>query len=486
MKTKLLSVMSLIVVAMCACNNNSFVNEPIQESEVVMSRAGESSSVGEYTVTPEMVCKYLNLARKGKNINSLNPIVENGDTLAYVAQYDESQGWDLISGDRRISPVLAFSDEGVLNIVDSINNPAVKAVCGMLQIIRDAKSTNNIEKHSIWKALEHKVYNNTVIPRGWGQGKWIAIDTVYNYQAGGINHIIKTQWGQDYPWNIYTPLGWIKTDQENNETYGIYHCAVGCGAVALGQLIYHYRKNNNRGIALPTSAYFTDSIVGSRPIFSNFSVAGWSGLANNKNENGTASTARFLSYLGGQLNSNYGHETNITPDSLFPILNAYQLTGSELNTYDYYKVLESLKANKPVIMGASNNGLQGHAFLIDCYRNIIDEIYVNYEFDPYYEVSEDELSIEDPKLFEWPEKENPFEGVVMKREYWEYSNSIYFRMNWGYDGAGDNINYIACYKSLEDMKLEQQSGIVTDGYIYTEWAQYNRVEYCIYNIVEMP
>ena len=74
--------------------------------------------------------------------------------------------------------------------------------------------------------------------------------------------------------------------------------------------------------------------------------------------------------------------------------------------------------------------------------------------------------------------------LVMKPEVWYDTDERV--MNWGYDGAGDNINYIACYKSLEDMKLEQQSGIVTDGYIYTEWAQYNRVEYCIYNIVEMP
>ena len=123
---KKLYVIASLCVAMCACNDNSFVNEPIQESDVVMSRSGESSSVGEYTVTPEMVCKYLNVARKGKNINSLNPIVENGDTLAYVAQYDESQGWDLISGDRRLAPILAFSNEGILDLVDTIA-PGIKA-----------------------------------------------------------------------------------------------------------------------------------------------------------------------------------------------------------------------------------------------------------------------------------------------------------------------------------------------------------------------
>ena len=134
MKCKLL--LALLCVAMCACNDNAFINEPVQENEVVMSRSGEVPSSENYTVTPEMVCNYLNIARKGKTIDSLTPVIENGDTLAYVAQYTDSLGWDLISGDRRLSPVLAFADSGVLNVNDTINNPAVKAVLGMLQIVR--------------------------------------------------------------------------------------------------------------------------------------------------------------------------------------------------------------------------------------------------------------------------------------------------------------------------------------------------------------
>ncbi|MBE6311066.1 MAG: hypothetical protein E7080_08445, partial [Bacteroidales bacterium] len=102
-----------LCVAMCACNDNALMNEPIQESETILSRSGETTSAENYTVTPEMVCKYLNIARKGKTINSITPVIENGDTLAYVAQYADTLGWDLISGDRRLYPVLANSEAGV-------------------------------------------------------------------------------------------------------------------------------------------------------------------------------------------------------------------------------------------------------------------------------------------------------------------------------------------------------------------------------------
>ena len=144
-----------LCVAMCACNDNALINEPVQESEAVLSRSGETTSTESYTVTPEMVCKYLNIARKGKTINSLTPMIENGDTLAYVAQYADTLGWDLISGDRRIAPVLAFADSGVLNLSDTIN-PAVGAVKGMIGIVKETKEKNDTLRNNIWKFLEPK------------------------------------------------------------------------------------------------------------------------------------------------------------------------------------------------------------------------------------------------------------------------------------------------------------------------------------------
>ena len=476
MKTKFLI---LLCVALCACNDNVLINEPVQKTDVVLSRSGEVSTSENYTVTPEMVYKYLSITRKGKIVNSLTPLIENGDTLAYVAQYDETFGWDLISGDRRLFPVLAFAENGVLNIND-INNPTVKAVLGMLQISRDVKASNKTDKHSMWKALEPQKHNNTIMLRGVGQGKWIATDTVYNYQIKGRSHITTTKWGQQYPWNIYTPLDWIKTDPNDNETYGIYHCAVGCGAVAVGQLIYHYRKNNNRDIVLPMVATFSDSIVGSTPTFSNFSVAGWNGMAKKANESGTTNVACFLSYLGKQLNLDYGIVTAVQVDSIMPVLNNYRLTGNESNVYDFDKVWMSLESSKPIITCAYSV-YSGHVFLIDGYKKLIDETYVEYIFDPYYVITDDELSTEDLSLFEWPEKENPFESTVTKREYWTYEDSKYISMNWGWDGSSDDIYFLAYNCTLEDLENEYE------GTIYSpSWLGYDNVVYYVYNIAEMP
>lgn len=153
---------------MCACSDNIMLNEP--EENTVLSRSNEQTTVSnDYTVTPEMVCKYLNLARKGKTIDSITPVIEDGDTLAYVAQYTGNNGWDLISGDKRVAPVLASASSGILNLNDTIS-PAVKALNGMVQIVLDTKESADTIKDKMWEFLEPKaiVINNRPQQRGNG------------------------------------------------------------------------------------------------------------------------------------------------------------------------------------------------------------------------------------------------------------------------------------------------------------------------------
>ncbi len=82
----LLGIATLTGLLVACSDNNVIAEDPMQEIEMALSRSGETASVGSFTVTPEMVCKYINIARKGEIVNSLTPVIENGDTLAYVVQ----------------------------------------------------------------------------------------------------------------------------------------------------------------------------------------------------------------------------------------------------------------------------------------------------------------------------------------------------------------------------------------------------------------
>ena len=417
-----------LCVAMCACNDNSFVNEPIQENDVVMSRAGESSSVGEYTVTPEMVCKYLNVARKGKNINSLNPIVENGDTLAYVAQYDESQGWDLISGDRRLDPILANAETGYLSLSDT-TNIAVGIIRGIIKDVKIIKNNNNVQKHPIWKAFEPKINEvvNKPQTRGIGFGKWIAMDTVYESESYTKPHIIKTKWGQDYPWKYKTPrIDGVATK-------------VGCVPVAVGQIIYHFRKNNHRNIALPQTAVFNNTYLGEPtgiPSFSNFSVNAWSEFKLNSQTayNDQDVTVLFLSYLGNQMSTNYGILKSPTRSTnAFTTFTNFKLSYNIKYNYDFNCILSNLTLSKPVYMSFDT-----HSFIIDGYKYSADRMYISYMWDPNYELQEGDEVVDAPI-----DAINGKDGYAWREEEISFQESYSLMMNWGWDGDYDNLSYLA-------------------------------------------
>lgn len=471
MKTKVMFFISLCI-AMCACNDNVFINEPIQETEVVMSRSGETSS-DSYIVTPEMVCKYLNIARKDKTVNSLTPVIENGDTLAYVAQYANNQGWDLISGDCRLYPVLANSETGVLNLSDTIN-PAIGAVKGMIGIVKETKEKNDTLKNNIWKFLESKEVKSINRPqsRGIGFGKWIAQDTIYESENYTKPHIITTKWGQGFPWNLKTP----RLNGQSTQ--------VGCVPVAAGQIIYHFRKNNHRDIALPQTAIFTDyyyDMLTGEPTFSDYSTGVWSNfkLTAQTACNEDDVTVIFLSYLGDQIGMQYGIEkSGPLSDNIKNILSInYKLESIRTSTYNFNQILSNLKNGKPIY--ACFSGPQGgHAFIIDAYKYDYERMYITYMWDPNYELQEGDEIVEPPM-----DAIDSKDGYAWKEEEISIQESYRLMMNWGWDGSSDNISYLAYTLTRWTM---DESPIVR--YYDPSWtvngSTYSELDFLLYNFCE--
>lgn len=438
MGKNIVSLLLLITLFMCSCSEEFVLNEPIQNELEVLSRSYENNE-NSYTVTPEMVCKYINLANKEKVVNIFDPIIRKGDTLAYYIQYDK--GWDLISGDRRLPPVLAMSNTGTLDFTNN-DKSNVKGIEGILIMVEEKKISNDTIKDAIWKLLEPPVLiRNTIQNRNgvYGEGMWIAIDTVYNLNTSYKDHILTTKWGQDLCWQQYTPY-------ENGE-----HTLTGCVAVATGQHIYHFRKNNNREITLPQTITFSDTINGS-PIFSNFSTNAWYGLANTNLDTGTDKVATFLSYLGFQLGLDYGTGLTSGMDTwIIDILNQYKIQADTSDIYSYNRVIENLDRNIPIIVCATYHNYNpnvnahgsGHAFNIDGYRKNSYESYILFKWEPDYKITIEDIHYGEQWRFEPPEKTDK-DGTAYKK-YYTADNYIhgYLCMNWGYSGASNNIYYLA-------------------------------------------
>lgn len=423
MKVKLFFFV-LVAIVMSACSDNMILTEPLENT--VLARSNEQTSVNNYTVTPEMVCKYINLVHKGRGVNELSPIVQNGDTLAYLAQYADSLGWELISGDRRLDPILAYAENGILNLNDSIN-PGIVALNGMIQMVKDKKESTDTLKHQIWKVFEPASQNhNAIMPIYDGvSGMWVVEDTIIEEENIEVPHLIATKWGQGDPWFNYTPY-----------INGV-HGKVGCLAVAVAQYIYYYRCNNNRNITLPTIVSFSNT-TNSYPTFLEYSTTGWEGMANTSLDLGTDIAAKFLSYVGSQLNINYDVNSSGGYASYIPsTLDYYKIGRTESSTYDFFDVIESLDNNNPILVCASSSEV-GHAFIIDGYKKNISRNYVSYIWDPDYKVTEDDLRYAEPWRFQEPTSGKGYKEVDLCA-----SGGTRIRMNWGWNGSNDNTYYTA-------------------------------------------
>ena len=476
-------LIALFAIAMSACSDNMIMNEPEMHNANELSRSSETST-SEYTVTPDMVCKYINLYHKDHELKNLTSIIRDGDTLAYVAEYQ--QGWDFFTGDKRMPPIMIMSETGNLNFSDN-GEPDIKGLTGALKLIKNKKYSNDTIKDPTWHFLEPPTKKeNVAISRSgeYGEGMWIPIDTIIDFRGSRINHILETKWGQYPPWDQYTP--YISGE----------HSVVGCVAVATAQQIYHFRKNNNRGITLPLSATYSDYENGT-PSFSNFSTSGWCGLANSLSDTGTDKVSMFMSYIGQLQNLDYGLGEGGTSGQnsvIFETLNQFKLTGTVSNNYSYEKLISNLKDSIPVILCASYNPLMGgHAFNVDGYTENIQLDYVSYYWDPDYRITLDDLHYVEDWRFQEPVSYGTTEN---KGDYKEYHNNsrkyVYIRMNWGYSGDADDTSFLAYYYSGDGLNINESvyspDWTIVRNYQYKDGEtseEFNYVYYAIYDCAEM-
>ena len=140
------------------------------------------------------------------------------------------KGYVIASGDDDFEAVLAYSDEGTFN-----PNDIPLAMQDLL---------DNYDREMAW-AREN----------GRGMGAAAAAENTYE----DIEPLLTTRWGQDYPFNIMTPIRGQAT-----------HCTTGCVATAMAQVM-NYHEWPKTGVG---SHSYTTKIAGSSTettIESNFS-----------------------------------------------------------------------------------------------------------------------------------------------------------------------------------------------------------------------
>lgn len=177
------------------------------------------------------------------------------DTLIYLFNYANDEGYVFISADERAPGILAYIEDGYFNIQDSIECPgAVMLFSGMEVLVRQEIDRAEFLKDSLGAIAMAKY---AAITRNGGldakgadgstgnHGSVVSVTQKITYikHAPDNQYMVKTNWGQTAPFHNLLPI------LPNNT-----HAYVGCDAVAVAQIIAHFNYPQSfNGIPINTS-----------------------------------------------------------------------------------------------------------------------------------------------------------------------------------------------------------------------------------------
>lgn len=231
----------------------------------------------------------------------------------YIVNY-ESKGFSIISADKRVYPILGFSDEGEF----SLDN-APEVVTLWLEWVSE----------HITRCRNQNFQPDPMITSMWNSAecpekplKMVNCDDPDHTSQIVKGPYLKTSWNQRNNYNKYCPT----------------NCPVGCTAVAIGQIMrfWEYPKSYN-----------------------------WAAMSFN---NATDVTARFLAELGNKdhLNMDYTPNGSSARNTVLDnVLRGYGYNASR-EKYNYAKVKSEIFSGRPVILSGVNQvSGSGHAWVCD-------------------------------------------------------------------------------------------------------------------------
>lgn len=373
----------------------------------------------------------------------LIPYVVNNDTVMYVANYHNG-GFEIFSNDNRLPMVLVKSNTGsFIPNSDDDKNLFSKYIGNIAEDLEKIGIENEAEPSGMWKTygeFEDFAGEPGNEPDVYFLGYAYKIEKNLYSPAGGR---LKTKWGQKEYFNQAVPYV---------HNYYNMHSLTGCGAVALGQYLYHYHKY----FGFPTHTV-SDAIYD--PASNTYSFSGYSDTVWGMMDDGSDPsirlnpsdmwpTAVFLGYIakgiGANFGKNYMEPTEQTGEQCGDFLKNYYGLSYKYEPFNTTLACDILSSGHPVILVSdgtiTSDGVKseyGHIYLLD-YAEY--DTYIEYEVysrdKSLWETGDDQPSpdIEEQTL-EW--YTSHYRDV-----YWEYGGfyeEMWVYMNWGEEGKNDNI-----------------------------------------------
>lgn len=276
------------------------------------------------------------------------------DAPLYIFNIDSNGGYVIVSGDDRTYEVLGYSTSGHL---DEKNMPE-----NMREVLQQyIKVINRIQLENISVASSRNVSRRAA--------------------KAAIEPLLKSEWDQSLPYNAFTP------QSDKCDARDLYHCATGCVATAMAQLMYYHQWPAQTTTIIP--AYTSEGDVGTfnlEAIPAGTPIQ-WNVMQDkyNYSYSGTDAenaVANLMKYCGYSVEMGYGTSsgapTSWVPEALVDYFDYEESTARFIYrtnySYDQWQniIYQELEAKRPVLFSGQSS-TSGHAFICDGYDS--DDLY---------------------------------------------------------------------------------------------------------------
>ena len=322
--------------------------------------------------------------------NATRSTGENIDVRFHVINFENNQGFALVSADSRTTPVYAYSSTGNLNIDESIENS------GFGDFMDAATEHYAMEIDFTGDLLPVTPTPITPVPTNpIQQLPMVELDGekyyVYSVDAtisnpGGI--LVNATWGQGWPYNYYCGENTNATVDEG------FRNVAGCGPIAAAMIMsYHKHPASHNGYTFDWNAITSMSCF---PFTFPYI------------DNNAKAAARLINQVGIEADADYGLTTPTTITKIYRMFKDFGYSCTGPVDFNPNNIRTSLNNDLPIFLSGKNSQDKGHGWVVDSYeQNIITNTYY-YSYEPFEKYMTKTLQI-----------------------------SMYYHCNWGWEGTNN-------------------------------------------------
>ena len=286
------------------------------------------------------------------HLTKLTPTMQE-NTLYYVFNVGDCDGFVIISGDDRTPAVLGYTEKGTY---DTLNTP--DNMRAWLQGYVDQLTW--LQQHS---DLQNELNDNDEISNNVANGL-VAVRTP---TKNSIAPLMVTEWNQNNPYNILCP-----TDPSTNKT-----SMTGCVATAMAQVMFYHRWPEATIEKIPS--YTTEKRSISIGAISKGTIFDWDNMLPIYEKSGVTAdqqtaVATLMKTCGAAVQMDYASSESgayLDPEALVTYFN-YSKTIHEISRKNFSLaewnnlIYAEIAENRPVLYAGRSSG-GGHQFVVDGY-----------------------------------------------------------------------------------------------------------------------